>query len=303
MKSCLEIAPEIAAALQAKRPVVALESTVIAQGLPWPDNLETARAMEAAVREAGALPATIGLLEGRPVIGLDEAGLEHFARNGAAIAKLGSRDLGPAMAGGRDGATTVSATARLAALAGIRVFATGGIGGAHRDCHLTFDISADLMELARSAVAVVASGAKSILDLPRTLELLESLSVPVVGLGCSEFPAFYTRNSGLYLDHRIETSAEAATLLQAHWQLGGNGLLLAHPVPEEAALPSAKLDAWIEQALQDAAHEGISGKAVTPFLLSRLHEISEGATLAANRALLLANARQAGETASACARA
>ncbi|MFC4352685.1 pseudouridine-5'-phosphate glycosidase [Fodinicurvata halophila] len=299
----MEIAPDVAAALQAGQPVVALESTVIAQGLPWPDNLETAWAMESEVRDAGALPATIGVVGGRPVIGLDETRLEHFARNGAAIAKLGSRDLGSAMTGSRDGATTVSATARLAALAGIRLFATGGIGGAHRNSHMTFDISADLMELARSPVAVVASGAKSILDLPRTLELLESLSVPVVGLDCSEFPAFYTRSSGLCLDQRVGSATEAAALLHAHWQLGGNGLLLAHPVPEKAALPSAKLDAWIEQALQEASSEGITGKAVTPFLLSRLHGISEGATLAANRALLLANARQAGEIASACARA
>lgn len=303
MSSCLEIAPEVAAALQAGRPVVALESTVIAQGLPWPDNLETARAMEMAVREAGALPATIGLPSGRPVIGLDEAGLEHFARHGATIAKLGSRDLGPAMVGGRDGATTVSATARLAALAGIHLFATGGIGGAHRDCHLTFDISADLMELARSPVAVVASGAKSILDLPRTLELLESLAVPVVGLGYGDFPAFYTRGSGLSLDQHVDSATEAAAVLHAHWQVSDGGLLLAHPVPEEAALPPAKLDAWIEQALQEVARKGITGKAVTPFLLSCLHDISEGATLAANRALLLANARQAGEIATAYARA
>ncbi len=293
--------PQVAETLRQGGPVVALESTVIAHGLPWPGNLETAQAMEAQVREAGAVPATIGLIAGQAIVGMSADQIEGFAREGGSMAKLGSRDLGPAMAQGLDGATTVSATARLAALAEIRIFATGGIGGAHRDCDQTFDISADLMELSRSPVAVVASGAKSILDLPRTLEILESLSVPVVGLGCREFPAFYAVGSGLPLDHSVGSAQDAAELLRAHWQVSSQGLLLAQPVPEGAALSGVQLDGWIENALQDAARENISGKAVTSFLLSRLHEMSAGATLAANRALLLSNATMAGRIAAAWA--
>ncbi|WP_026988204.1 pseudouridine-5'-phosphate glycosidase [Fodinicurvata fenggangensis] len=297
----LDIDPQVAETLRQGGPVVALESTVIAHGLPWPGNLETAQAMEAQVREAGAVPATIGLIAGQAIVGMSADQIEGFAREGGSMAKLGSRDLGPAMAQGLDGATTVSATARLAALAGIGIFATGGIGGAHRDCNQTFDISADLMELSRSPVAVVASGAKSILDLPRTLEILESLSVPVVGLGGREFPAFYAVGSGLPLDHSVGGARDAAELLRAHWQVSSGGLLLAQPVPEAAALSGTQLDGWIENALQDATRENMSGKAVTPFLLSRLHEMSAGATLAANRALLLSNAAMAGRIAAAWA--
>lgn len=297
MNAAMDITPQVAETLQRDGPVVALESTVIAQGLPWPDNLETAYAMEAKVREAGAIPATIGLVEGRAIIGMSEAQIEGFARKGGSIAKLSSRGLGPAMAQGMNGATTVSATARLAALAGIRIFATGGIGGALRNCEQTFDISADLMELSRSPVAVIASGAKSILDLPRTLEILESLSVPVVGLRCREFPAFYAVSSGLHLEHGVDSATEAARLLKTHWRVSSQGLLLAQPVPESAALPGEMLDGWIETALQDAARQNVSGKAVTPFLLSRLHALSDGATLATNRALLLSNAAMAGRIA------
>lgn len=293
----MDIAPQVAETLRQDGPVVALESTVTAQGLPWPDNLETAYAMEAKVREAGAIPATIGLIDGRAIIGMSEAQIEGFAHKGGSIAKLGSRDLSPAMAQGLDGATTVSATARLAAMVGIRIFATGGIGGAHRNCEQTFDISADLMELSRSPVAVIASGAKSILDLPRTLEILESLSVPVVGLRCREFPAFYAVSSGLPLDHGVDSATDAAKLLQTHWRISSQGLLLTQPVPEEVALQGEMLDGWIETALQDAARQNVSGKAVTPFLLSRLHELSDGATLATNRALLLSNAAMAGRIA------
>jgi len=298
--AALDLRPAVREALAAGRPVVALESTVIAHGLPWPDSLETARAMLAAVREGGALPAVVGVAGGRLVVGLDDAEVERFARRGREVAKVSRRDLAAALAGGGDGATTVAATMLAAARAGIRLFATGGIGGVHREAEGTsFDVSADLAELGRTPVCVVASGAKSILDLPRTLETLESLGVPVVGYGVERFPTFYSRDGALPLNASVADAAQAAALLRRQWELELGGLLLANPVPEDQAIPTAEIEAWLAEALEEAAAEGVTGPAVTPFLLSRLHARSGGRTLAANRALLLANARVAGAVAAA----
>jgi pseudouridine-5'-phosphate glycosidase len=302
MSSALYVAPEVAAALAENRPVVALESTVLAHGLPFPDNLETARAMEAAVRAGGAVPATIGIVKGRLVAGMEARDLELFAEEGAAIRKVSTRDFGAVLAAGGDGATTVAGTLVGARIAGIRIFATGGIGGVHRDGEVTLDISADLDALARNPVAVVSAGAKSILDLPRTLEVLESLGVPVVGIGTEDFPAFFTRSSGLKLVSSVADARQAAALLRAHWGLGlESGVLLANPIPAEAALSEPEVEAWIARVLGEARAEGIHGKAVTPWVLGRLHDLSGGRTLAANRSLLLHNAAAAAEIASALA--
>ncbi len=291
LASYLDVAPEVAAALAKGGPVVALETTAIAHGLPRPLNLETARAMDAAVRAEGAVPAWIALLDGRVRVGLAADELAAFAGRDD-VAKASRRDLGPLLAARRPGATTVAGTLRIAHLAGIRVFATGGIGGVHRGAETSFDVSADLNTLADAPVAVVSAGAKSILDLPRTLEVLETLSVPVVGYGCSEFPAFYCRSAGLALPARVEGPREAASVLSAHWALNpGSGLLFANPVPEAAALSRAEVEGWIAAALDEAA--GIAGPEVTPFLLSRLAELSGGRTLDANVALLEDNARVA----------
>jgi pseudouridine-5'-phosphate glycosidase len=297
MNEYLHVRPEVADALAAGRAVVALETTVIAHGLPYPGNLEAARRMAAAVRAAGAVPAAIGLIDGRVRVGLSEAEVERFARTRDA-AKVSRRDLGPVLAGGGLGATTVAGTMVCAALAGIRVFATGGIGGVHRGGEASLDISADLMELARTPVAVVCAGAKSILDLARTLEVLETDGVPVVGYGTDELPAFYARRSGLRLEARVDSPAEAARLLRAHWGLGlRSGIVIANPPPDDAALDPAQAEAWIDRALAEARDQGVAGKDVTPFMLDRLGDLSGGKTGAANLALLEANARLAGEVA------
>ena len=289
----LLVRPEIESALVAGRPVVALESTLIAHGLPYPANLETAHAAEAAVRQAGAIPATIAVLAGQPIIGLTHAEIEHLATCGSAI-KASRRDLAVAVAQKLTAATTVAATMLLAHRAGIRLFATGGIGGAH---HQPWDISADLTELARLPVAVVCAGAKSILDVPRTLELLETLSVPVLGYLTTEFPAFYLRGSGQPVSARVDTPKEIAAVLHAHWQLGGAGVVVAQPLPEQVAIEKAELDAALAEAERLAAEHGVRGKDLTPFLLSRLHTITKGKTLRANQELVVANARLAGEVA------
>jgi len=303
LAAILDIAPEVAAALAEGRPVVALESTVLAHGLPYPDNLETARRIEAIVRDGGAAPATIGILAGRLTVGLADSDLARFAEGGATIRKVSTRDLGAILASGGHGATTVAGTLTGATLAGIRVFATGGIGGVHRGGEDSLDISADLEALARNPVAVVAAGAKSILDLPRTLEVLESLGVPVVGFGVDELPAFYTRKSGLTLETSVADADEAARLLATHWGLGlGSGVLLANPIPEAAALHLDAVAGWIDRSLREAEAEGLRGKAVTPWLLARLYALSEGRTLSANRSLLLDNARVAADVATALAR-
>jgi pseudouridylate synthase len=289
---------EIESALREGQPVVALESTLIAHGLPWPVNVETASAAETAVRDAGAIPATIAILNGQPIIGVTWEEIESLARQ-QDVLKASRRDLAFAIAQGLTAATTVAGTMALAHRAGIRVFATGGIGGAHREA---WDISADLTELARTPVAVVCAGAKSILDLPRTLELLETLSVPVLGYGTDTFPAFFLRTSGEPVTARVNTPEEVAAVLHAHWELGGAGVMVAQPLPPEAALDPALWERALSQAERMAADRGVRGNMVTPFLLARLAEITEGKTMQANQALIVANARLAGAVAKAFGR-
>lgn len=294
------ISSEVRDALVEGRAVVALESTLIAHGLPWPDNVETALASEAAVRRAGAVPATIAVLGGTFWIGLSEAEVEHVARSGRFL-KASRRDLGIVAARGLDAATTVSATLRIACMHGLSVLATGGLGGVHRDAATTFDVSTDLDELARADGAlVVCSGVKSILDVPATLEVLETYGVPVVGYRADEFPAFTTLSSGLRLDVRADTPAEAAAVVRTHRDLGLPGaVVLAQPVPEAEALDRSEMESALAAALSEAAARGIVGKAVTPFLLERVRQATEGRSLRANRALIVANAGLAGAVAAA----
>ncbi len=302
MHEYLSVSPEVAGALAGRRPVVALESTVIAHGMPYPANLEAGRALEAAVREAGAVPATIAVLDGRIRVGLDAEDLDRLASGGRAVRKLSRRDLPIAVAAGEDGATTVAATMIAAKLAGIAVFATGGIGGVHRGAELSFDVSADLDELARTEVCVVSAGAKAILDLPKTLEVLETRGVPVLGYRTDRFPPFYARESALPVDRRCDAAEDVARVMQAKWRLGlGGGVLVANPIPEEEALDAAGMEAAIAAATADAAAAGVSGKALTPFLLDRLEAITGGRSLAANRALILNNARVGAQIATAYA--
>ncbi len=278
---------------------MALESTVIAHGLPRPRNLETALAMEAAVREEGATPATIGIVAGHIVVGMSRAEIELLA-NSDDVAKVSLRDFAPVLVSGRLGATTVAGTLAVAAEAGISVMATGGIGGVHPGAEQTFDISADIVELARAPVAVVCSGAKAILDLPRTLELLETAGVPVVGYRTSEFPAFYSRTSGLVLEHRVDDPDAAAWIMRAQRELGfQQAVVFCNPAPQAVALAESEMRGLVEQALQLAAAAGISGKAVTPYLLDHLARMSQGRTLEANVALLVENARVAARIAAA----
>lgn len=307
MTDWLTVSDEVRAARAAGRAVVALESTLIAHGLPWPANLETARAAEAAVRAAGAVPATVALPGGAPTVGLSAAQLEELAR-APDVLKASRRDLGAAIALRRPAATTVSATLALARAAGVRVFATGGIGGAHRDrgdphAGDPFDVSADLTELARTPVLVVCAGAKSLLHLPRTLELLEALGVPVWGHGTDTFPAFYVRahRPPLPVAARFDAPADAAAAFDAHTRAGGGGAVLARPCPEGVAVPADEFDGWLAAAERAARAAGASGPRLTPFLLARLAELSGGRTLAANRELIVANARLAGAVAVALA--
>lgn len=284
----LELSQEVRSALESARPVVALESTVIAHGLPFPTNLETAQAMEAGVRQQGATPATIAVLGGRLKVGLTDSELASLATS-KGIRKVSRRDLPIVMARSQNGATTVAATATVAAWAGIWVFATGGIGGVHRGT--THDVSNDLPTLASVPVAVVCSGAKSILDLRATVEWLETAGVPIVGYGCDEFPAFYSRDSGLPVNARAETPQEAASIVQASRQLGlPGGVLIAVPVPEAAEIPFDRVEAITEEALAAAQAQHTAGSQLTPFLLRWIAERSEGESLQANVALLLNNA-------------
>ena len=295
----LVVGDEVRAALADRRPVVALESSLIAQGLPAPHNLETAIAAENAVRASGAVPATTAIDDGRLVVGAERDLLERLAEPDRAIAKAGSRDIGPLLASGGLASTTVSATMRAAHLAGIAVVATGGIGGVHRGAATSFDVSSDIDELAATPVAVVCSGAKSILDLPATLELLETRRVPVVGYGVEELPAFYSTSSGLRLSHRVEGAAAAAAAIAAHRSVpGSGGILVVQPPPPELAIDPGEIDVWIAEALRSAEADGIRGGAVTPHLLGHLAAASAGRTLAVNVALIVANARTAGEIAS-----
>lgn len=293
--SWLSVSDEVAAALDAGRPVVALESTLIAHGLPWPANLATAREAEAEVRDGGAVPATVAVWHGTPTVGLTAAQVEELAQS-AGAAKASRRDLGAAIGLKKLAATTVSATMALAHAAGVRVFATGGIGGAHRG-EEPFDISADLVELSRTPVLVVCAGAKSILHLPRTLEVLETLGVPVLGFRTDGFPAFYVGSSAGRVSARVETAAEAAAVFAAHVRTGGGGAVLARPCPADVAIPAAEFDGWLARAEREADGAGVTGPRLTPFLLARLAELSGGRTLAANRVLIAANARLAAEVA------
>ena len=297
MQSLLAFSPEVAAARKAGRPILALESTIIAHGLPRPRNLETARALEATVWEAGAVPATIAVAHGRIRIGLDDEVLEEIA-TAEGVMKVSRRDLAACITNDRLGATTVAGTMIAAHLAGIRVFATGGIGGVHRGAERDFDVSADLEELARTPVAVVCSGAKSILDLPKTLEVLETKGVPVCGWRTDEFPAFYSRSSGLAVPLRCDDVEMLARGLDIQRRLGfQGGALIVNPIPEAAALPDELIESAIHEALQVAADAGIGGKDVTPFLLARIVELTHGRSVDANVALVLSNARLAAELA------
>jgi pseudouridine-5'-phosphate glycosidase len=304
MSEIVETSEEVAAALAEGRPVVALESTIIAHGMSYPANVATALDVEALIRSEGAIPATIAVLDGKLRAGLNHDQIEHLGRQGARMPKLSSRDLGFAVATGSDGATTVASTMRIAAMAGIRIFATGGIGGVHRGVAEAFDVSADLTELARTPVAVVSAGAKAILDLPLTLEWLETLSVPVVGYGTDEFPAFYSRSSGLSLHMRCDEPVEMAALLATHWRLGApSGVLIANPIPADQEIPVSEIAPVIEKAVTEAKRQAITGKNVTPFLLARLASATAGRSLVANIALVKNNARVAARIASAlCAR-
>lgn len=298
----LTLAPEVEAALQDGRPVVALESTIIAHGMPYPKNVETARLVEQTIREAGAVPATCAVLGGRLMAGLNTAQIEQLGKAGPEVPKASRRDIPYLVSRGLNGATTVASTMIIAHKAGIRLFATGGIGGVHRGAGATMDISADLQELAQTPVAVVCAGAKSILDLPLTLEYLETFGVPVLGYQTDEFPAFFTRKSGLGVDYRLETPDEIAHLLHVKWQLGlRGGAVIANPVPEEHQLDFRVMEQAVEEALIAAEKANVKGKAITPFLLARIERITGGDSLAANIALVCNNARLAARIACALA--
>ena len=300
-RSVLQFTPEVEQALAAKKPVVALESTIVTHGMPFPENLETALAVEEEVRAAGAIPATIAVMEGQIRIGLDRAALEALAQ-AEDVMKLSRADLAFALAGRRTGSTTVAATMMAARLAGIEVFATGGIGGVHQGVEETLDISADLRELAQTSVITVCAGAKAILDIPRTLEVLETEGVPVVGYRTDELPAFWSRSSGIAAPLRLDAAEDIAAFWRARRAIGQQGaILVANPVPEESEIPADIMSGHIADAVRAAEAEGIRGKKVTPFLLGKILELTEGTSLAANIALIRNNARLAGEIAVALA--
>ena len=294
----LSFTSETRDALQRGAPVVALESTIIAHGMPYPQNVETARAVEEIVRAAGAVPATIAIIGGTVKVGLTAEELDRFGREGRSIAKVSVRDLPFIVAQKLDGATTVASTMRIAAMAGIHVFATGGIGGVHRGAEKSFDISADMTEFAASDVAVVTAGAKAILDLALTLETLETLGVPVIGLGTKEFPAFYSRASGHAVPMSCATPADVAAVMRAKWEMGlKGGIVVANPIPVEAEIPAGEIAPVIDAAVLKAGTQGITGKELTPFLLAEIAGVTEGRSLAANIALVKHNARIAAEIA------
>jgi pseudouridine-5'-phosphate glycosidase len=287
----LSCSAEVRDALNAGGPVIALESTIISHGFPYPANIECARECERIAREEGATPATVAILGGRLRVGLSESEIEHLG-TAKGIAKASRRDIPVLLAAGADGATTVAGTMLAAALAGIRVFATGGIGGAHRRAEYTMDISADLLELGRTEVAVVCAGAKSVLDLALTLEVLETQGVPVIGFRTDDFPSFYTRSSGFPVDWRLDSPEEIAAVLDVRRGLGiGGGTVVANPIPAEYELSPTDVEAWTATALAEAAAAGVHGKAVTPFLLARIHELSGGASEKANKQMVYDNVR------------
>lgn len=297
MKQYLDMTPEVREAIERGKPVVALESTIISHGMPYPQNVQTARRVEAIIREQGAVPATIAVLGGRLKAGITDAEMEYLG-NASTIKKTSRRDLPALVALKEDGATTVASTMIIAALAGIRVFVTGGIGGVHRGAQETFDISADLMELAHTSVAVVCAGAKSILDIGLTLEVLETHGVPVLGYGTEHFPAFYTRTSGFGVDVTVANAEEAAAVMQAKWDMGlQGGVLIANPIPEADAMDERLITAAIEKALKEAEAQGIRGKEMTPFLLARVKALTEGKSLDSNIQLVYNNARVGGQIA------
>ena len=294
----LDINPEVAAALAEGKPVVALESTIISHGMPYPQNVETALAVERIIRDNGAVPATIAVIGGRLKAGLSAEEIEYFGKKGLAITKASRRDLAMLCARGMDGATTVTTTMIIAHMAGIKIFATGGIGGVHRGAETTMDISADLEELGQTPVMVVCAGAKSILDLGLTLEYLETKGVPVIGFGTEELPAFYTRQSGFGVDYRIDTAQELAKAFKTQNDLGfPGGMLVTNPIPEEYAMPKETIDAAIDQAIAECEAKGIKGKETTPFLLARVAELTGGDSLASNIKLVFNNAKVAAQTA------
>ena len=296
----LDVKPEVAEAIAAGKPVVALESTIISHGMPYPQNVETALAVEQIIRDNGAVPATIAIIGGRLKAGLTADEIEYFGKKGQAITKASRRDLAVLCARGEDGATTVTTTMMIAHMAGIKIFATGGIGGVHRGAETTMDISADLEELGQTPVMVVCAGAKSILDLGLTLEYLETKGVPVIGYGTEELPAFYCRTSGFHVDYRIDTPEDLAKAFKAQNDLGlKGGMLVTNPIPEEYAMPADTINAAIDQAVAECNAKGIHGKQTTPFLLARVSELTGGDSLASNIQLVFNNARVAAQTASA----
>ena len=296
----LDVAPEVAAALAEGRPVVALESTIISHGMPYPQNVETALKVEQVIRDNGAVPATIAVLGGRLKAGLSADEIEYLGKKGAGVTKASRRDLAVLVARGEDGATTVTTTMMIAHMAGIKIFATGGIGGVHRGAETTMDISADLEELAQTDVMVVCAGAKSILDLGLTLEYLETHGVPVIGYGTHELPAFYTRHSGFSVDYEIDTPEELARAFRVQHELGlRGGMLVTNPIPEEYSMDANVINAAIDEAIREAAEQGIHGKETTPFLLAKVKELTGGDSLDANIQLVFNNARLAARTAAA----
>ena len=298
MNKYLDIAPEVSAALREGKPVVALESTIISHGMPYPKNVETAMLVEKTVRENGAVPATIAIIGGRLKAGLSPEEIEYLGKAGRNVAKASRRDLAGIVARKADGATTVTTTMIIAHMAGIKVFATGGIGGVHRGAETTMDISADLEELGSTPVMVVCAGAKSILDLGLTLEYLETKGVPVIGYGTDELPAFYTRKSGFGVDYRVDSPAELAEMFRAQLELGmKGGMLVTNPIPEEYSMDKAVIDAAIEQALKECSEQGVKGKDTTPFLLAKVVELTGGDSLESNIKLVLNNAAVAAQTA------
>ena len=300
MNTYLSISPEVQEALKAGKPVVALESTIISHGMPYPQNVETALKVEQTIRENGAVPATIAIIGGQLKAGCTPEEIEYLGKKGQAVIKASRRDLPVLIARKADGATTVTTTMIIASMAGIKVFATGGIGGVHRGAQQTFDISADLEELAQTPVMVVCAGAKSILDLGLTLEYLETKGVPVIGYGTEELPAFYTRHSGFKVDYRIDTPEELAAAFKAKMDCGlKGGMLVTNPIPEEFSMPKEVIDKAIDQALQEMDEAGIHGKQCTPFLLAKVKDLTGGESLASNIQVVLNNARLAAKTAKA----
>ncbi len=298
MNKYLDISPEVREALAAGKPIVALESTIISHGMPYPKNVETALLVEQTIRDNGAVPATIAVIGGRLKAGLSKEEIEYLGKTGRAVAKASRRDLPALVAGGADGATTVTTTMMIAYMAGIKIFATGGIGGVHRGAEVTMDISADLEELAQTPVMVICAGAKSILDLGLTLEYLETKGVPVIGYGTDELPAFYTRKSGFGVDYRVDSPEELAAMFSAQRELGyKGGMLVTNPIPEEYSMDKAVIDAAIEEALAQCKAQGVHGKETTPFLLAKVVELTGGDSLESNIKLVLNNAKLAALTA------